>query len=68
MEKPTYLHFKALEHTLSYVSCTAYQGIILQRSNKLNFQAFFDSDWAFCFDTRKSITGYFIMLGQSSVS
>ena len=68
MQYPTDQHFDALIHTLSYVGHTACQGILLKASNKLNLQAFFDSDWASCIDTRHPITGYVLMLGQSPVS
>ena len=68
MQKPTDLHFAALQHTLSYVSSTAGQGIILKGSDKLNLQAFSDSDWASCVDTRHSLIGYLIMLGNSPIS
>ena len=68
MQRPTDHHLTALKHTLSYVSSTASQGIVLQGSTKLNLQAFSDSDWASCVDTRKSITGYLIMLGNSPIS
>lgn len=67
MQKPTNLNFEALKQTLSYVSCTAGKGIVLQGSNKLNLQAFSDSDWASCVDTRKSIIGYIVILGQFPV-
>lgn len=68
MQRPTDLHLAALKHTLSYVNTTTGQGIILQGSTKLNLQAFSNSDWASCVDTRKSITDYLIMLGISPIS
>lgn len=48
MQKPTYHHLTALKHTISYVSTTVGQGIVLLGSDKLTLQAFSDSDWASC--------------------
>lgn len=44
MQKPRDSHWQALQHTLSYVSYTCGQGILLKASNKLTIQAFSDSD------------------------
>ena len=40
MQHPTDIHFAALKHTLSYISCTVGQGILLQGSDKFNLYAF----------------------------
>lgn len=68
MKSSTDLHFAAFKHTLSYVSQSVGQGIILQGETQLNLPAFSDSYWASCVDTRRSITRYLIMLGKSHVS
>ncbi|GAA0143531.1 hypothetical protein LIER_04197 [Lithospermum erythrorhizon] len=43
-------------------------GIILQGSSQLTLKAYSDSDWAACPTTRRSVTGYIITLGSSSIS
>lgn len=58
MQTPREQHFEALKHTLCYVYHTAGQGILLQGSDHLTLDAFSDSDWAACSDTRRSVTGY----------
>lgn len=68
MQSPIVNHFQALQHTLNYVASTSGQGIILNGSDQLRLHAYSDSDWGACFDTRKSVTGYLILLGTSPVS
>lgn len=68
MQQPTELHFQALRHTLNYVYSTSGQGILLQGSNALHLHAYSDSDWEACLDTRRSITGYVILFGNSPIS
>ena len=68
MQNPRTSHWTALLHTLNYVSSTCGQGIKLKGQDKLILQAYFDSDWGSCIDTRKSITGYVMMLGNSPIS
>lgn len=68
MQRPTEQHLTALHHTLSYVTHTAGQGILLKATDQLHLHAFSDSDWAACLDTRRSITGYVLMLDNSPIS
>ncbi|KAL8145624.1 hypothetical protein AgCh_003680 [Apium graveolens] len=68
MHFPRSTHFEALHHTLRYVAHTVSQGILLKASSSLSLQAFSDSDWASCPDSRKSITGYLLLLGQSPIT
>lgn len=68
MQSPTVDHYQALQHTLHYVASTSGQGIILNGSNQLRLHAYSDSDWGACLDTRKSVTGYLILLGSSPIS
>lgn len=68
MQSPTQEHFAALTHTLNYIASTAGQGILLKGSDKIQLHAYSDSDWGAWLDTRRSVTGYIMMLGQSPVS
>lgn len=68
MHSPRVSHVTTLTHTLRYVNHTAGQGILLRGTDKLTLQAFCDSDWAACPSTRRSITGYIILLGNSPIS
>lgn len=68
MQNPTDLHWDALQHTLSYVQHTCGQGIFLKATDKITIQAFSYCDWGACIDSRRSITSYIVMIGQSSIS
>ena len=68
MQNPRIPHASALQHTLNYVHTTASQGIIIRGSAQLKLQAYSDSDWASCPNSRRSITGYILLLGSSPIS
>lgn len=68
MQSPAVAHFDALIHTLGYLSATMGQGILLSGSDNLTLQAYSDSDWGACPDTRRSISGFVLLLGQSPIS
>ena len=68
MQTPRVPHWQALKHTLNYIYSTYGQGIILQGNSKLSLQAFSYSDWAACPNTRRSVTDYILMLGNSPIS
>ena len=68
MQNPRIPHASALQHTLNYVHSTASQGILIKGSDQLQLQAYSDSDWASCPNSRRSITGYILLLGSSPIS
>jgi len=68
MQSPRTSHMIALEHTLRYLKGTAGQGILLSINGPIPLKAFSDSDWASCPNTRRSITGYMVLLGTSPIS
>lgn len=68
MQSPLHSHFEVLLHTLRYVAHTIGQGILLKADNNIKLQAFTDSDWATCPDSRKSVIGYLMMLGSSPIT
>ena len=68
MQNPKTTHMQALLHTLRYVKGTVGQGLLLKASDQLSLTAFSDSDWASCPSSRRSVTGYAIMLGSSLIS
>ena len=44
------------------------QGILLPSTGQLELKAYCDADWARCRDTRRSITGYCVFLGNAPIS
>nr|XP_017221138.1 PREDICTED: uncharacterized mitochondrial protein AtMg00810-like [Daucus carota subsp. sativus] len=68
MHAPRTSHFAALHHTLRYLAATVTQGILLKAADHLKLQAFSDADWASCKDSRRSVTGYILLFGQSPVT
>ena len=68
MYSPRTAHTDALHHVLSYVLHTPGQGIVLKGAPTLKLQAFSDSDWASCPDSKISLSGYLLMSGDSPIS
>ena len=68
MEKPRQPHLEAAHKVLRYIKRAPGQGIFLPSKGSLQLRAFCDADWARWKDTRRSITGYCIQLGQAPIS
>ncbi|KAL8154536.1 hypothetical protein AgCh_000052 [Apium graveolens] len=68
MQNPRIPHYEALMHVMDYIASTAGQGILLKANEQLTLQAFSDSDWGACLDSRRSISGYVLLLGRSPIS
>ena len=68
MHQPRVQHHEALHHVLRYLAGSLGQGILLAATDQLTLKAYSDSDWASCPDTRRSVTGYVMLLGSSPIS
>lgn len=68
LSAPTNVHWRALLHVLRYVKGNIGLGIHLHADSVLKVRAFCDSDWAACSFSRRSITGYAVLLGSSPIS
>ena len=68
MHQPRHGHWLAALRVLRYLKAAPRQGIFLPSKCDLQLHAYCDSDWAGCPLTRRSLTGYFILLGSSPIS
>ncbi|CAM8941571.1 unnamed protein product [Rhodiola kirilowii] len=68
MQHPKVDHWNAAIRVLHYLKGHPGQGLHLSSSSSLQLHAYCDSDWASCPLTRRSLTGFFITLGQSPIS
>lgn len=68
LQKPRLRHWNAALRVVRYLKKGPGQGIFLSAHNDLTLSAYCDSDWAAFPITRRSLTGYVIMLGGSLMS
>ena len=68
MSTPTVAHLGAVHRLLRYIKQSPGQGIFYSAHNDLKLTAYSDSDWARCVETKRSITGNCVYLGDSMIS
>ena len=68
LSAPTDVHLQAAHRILRYIKYNLGQGLFYSASSELCLNAFADSDWGACPDSRRSITGYCIYLGSSLIT
>lgn len=68
MQEPKQSHWEAALRVVRYLKGKPGQGIVLHRNCDLKLYGWCDSDWTTCPLTRRSLTGWFILLGSSPIS
>ena len=67
MQQPREEHMEAAKRVLRYLKGNPGQGILLRSDSNLQLYAFCASDWGACPITRRSLTRYFVTLGDSPI-
>ncbi|KAD6455029.1 hypothetical protein E3N88_09735 [Mikania micrantha] len=65
---PRESHMEAANRVLRYLKATPGQGILLPKAGGTKLTVYSDSDWLGCPFTRRSRTGYLLLLGGAPVS
>jgi len=68
LSSPTKEHYQTVFRILRYLKGTIGQGIFFDAKSDVQIQAYGDSNWASCIDTRRSVTGYLIYLGNTLIN
>ncbi|CAA7031042.1 unnamed protein product [Microthlaspi erraticum] len=68
MKNPRIKHWEAAVRVVRYLKGSPGQGIMLSSNNDLQIKAYCDSDYNACPMTRRSLTGFMVLLGDSPIA
>ena len=68
MQAPKETHWEAAFHVVRYLKGNIGQSVLLCKDCDLQLSDWCDSDWTKCLLTRRSLIGWFVLLGCSSIS
>ncbi|KAG7560201.1 Zinc finger CCHC-type [Arabidopsis thaliana x Arabidopsis arenosa] len=68
LSAPTDIHLQAAYKVLRYIKANPSQGLMYPADNELCLNGFADADWGTCKDSRRSVTGFCVYLGNSLIS
>ncbi|XP_019260301.1 PREDICTED: uncharacterized protein LOC109238323 [Nicotiana attenuata] len=61
-------HMEAALRIVRYLKASPGLGLLMPATETKQLQAFYDSDWGSCLQTRRSVTGYLVKFGEALVS
>lgn len=61
-------HLQAASRILKYLKNTTGQGLLLSVESELQLKSYCDGNWVVCPNTRRSISGFCVFLGNSLIS
>ncbi|XP_019236355.1 PREDICTED: uncharacterized protein LOC109216633 [Nicotiana attenuata] len=68
MQRPKESHMEAAMRIVRYIKGGPGMGLLMEAGPIDQLVAYCDSDWASCLNTRKSVTGYIVKLGNFLIS
>jgi hypothetical protein len=68
MQTPRHLHLATVRRIIRYLRGSSSRGLFFPTGSSLRLVTYSDADWAGCPDTRQSITGWCMFLGDSLIS
>ncbi|XP_015160657.1 uncharacterized mitochondrial protein AtMg00810-like [Solanum tuberosum] len=68
MQALRHLHLVVVRRIIRYLLGTSTRGLFFPSGSPIRLNAFSDSDWAGCLDTRRSVSGWCMFLGESLIS
>ncbi|KAF5458650.1 hypothetical protein F2P56_022663 [Juglans regia] len=68
MQAPRHLHLAAVCRIVRYLKGTSTRGLFFPKESSLQLVGYSDADWAECADTRRSVTGWCMFLGNALIS
>ena len=68
ISNPREPHMTTTLHVLRYLKGCPGLGLFFSHDNQIVIKSFSDLDWGTCIDSRRSITGYFVFMGNSLIS
>uniref|UniRef100_A0A3Q7HY27 Reverse transcriptase Ty1/copia-type domain-containing protein n=1 Tax=Solanum lycopersicum TaxID=4081 RepID=A0A3Q7HY27_SOLLC len=67
LQSPREPYLKAAYHVLRYLMNEPCLGIFLSNSTDCTITIYCDSDWVVCPDSRRSVSGYIVLMGDSPI-